>query len=138
MKSFPKLQLIALLLLPGLLFTFNYAQAAVYITSTITEYRYHQFSSSGNSNIQLYNWKGKKVGLLIFYPKDGYGYDLPAASRDGNGLVRLYYWSESYASVIDLLRNEAPIKLNYWTGSETNSYIGTGSPEPVGEGEEGS
>ncbi len=134
MKYFNRLKLTTLVLLFSVLMAFNSAHAAQYIMSNIATYRIAQFSSSGTAAIDLYDSKRRKIGILVFYP-DSNLYDLPAASRDSNGLVRMYYAIESLPTVIDQLRNESPNKIAYWTGSGQNSHLLTSERELVGEGE---
>ncbi len=109
------------------------AFAGYYSSYAISSYHYKQFSTSGNANISLYDANNKQKGLLIFLAVDPS--ELPAASQDANGLVRLYYPSTRLHDVIDLLRNESPVALHYWHGSGQNSHIGTAKRELVGEGE---
>ena len=112
-------------LFPGL----SWAQ---YKTYDVGRYSYAQFSTSGESSIDLFDRQGDKIGILIFLPVEPNL--LPNAYQDSNdGLVRLYYVSTQLDSVIDLLRNESPIILNYWTSYGNNSHIGTAKQEPVGE-----
>ena len=73
------------------------------------------------------------MGILIFTPLTAE--QLPSASMDSRGLVRLWYTIESLPYVVDLLRNESPISLSYWHGAGNNSHIGTSKRETVGEGE---
>ena len=47
----------------------------------------------------------------------------------------LYFHFEDFTNIVDLLRNEKPMKLYYPTpGDSFGPYIGTEN-EPVGEGE---
>ncbi|WP_395373185.1 hypothetical protein [Marinicella sp. W31] len=107
---------------------------AQYKSYEVSRYSYAQFSTSGESSIDLFNRYGDQIGILIFLPVDPNL--LPNASLDPNdGLVRLYYTASQLDSVIDLLRNESPIVLNYWVGFGNNSHIGTRQHEPIGENE---
>jgi hypothetical protein len=106
---------------------------AQYSTYTVSSYSYAQFGTSDTASIDLYDSRNKQVGILIFMPVSAD--QLPLSSQDINGLVRLYYTIESLASVVDLLRNESPIRLRYWHGVADNSHIGTYKKERVGEGE---
>jgi len=110
--------------------SFVYAQ---YKSYPIGYYSYTQFSTSGESNIDLFDPFGDKIGILIFLPVSPNL--LPAASQDNNGLVRLYYPDTQLNSIVDMLRHEFPISLNYWTGAGNNSHVGTSSFEPAGENE---
>ncbi len=109
------------------------AYAGYYNSYKIASYHYKQFGTSGSANISLYDANRKQRGLLIFLAVDET--QLPNSSKDANGLIRLYYTQSKLHDVIDLLRNESPISLNYWNGSEQNSHIGTAQRELVGEGE---
>ena len=131
MNSFKKTY-IYFLLVSSVLF-WNTNAHAQYSTFAVNSYSYAQFSTSGTASIDLYDRRNKKVGILIFKPLSTE--QLPLASMDSRGLVRLWYTIESLPYVVDLLRNESPISLNYWHGVEDNSHIGTSKKESVGEGE---
>ena len=107
---------------------------AQYMSIDIVDYQYAQFSSSDEASVDLYGTRGKLFGILIFLPVDKPG-DLPAAAQGSDGVIRLYYKRERLHEVIDQLRNETPLELNYWIGAGgNNSHIRT-MREPVGEGE---
>jgi len=107
---------------------------AQYMSIDIVDYQYAQFSSSDEASVDLYGTRGQLFGILIFLPVDKPG-DLPAAAQGIDGVIRLYYKRERLQGVIDQLRNETPLVLNYWIGAGgNNSHIGT-MREPVGEGE---
>jgi hypothetical protein len=127
MKFIKKIHLTILCLL-----CFGVANAQ-YKSYKVATYSYAQFSTSGDSSIDLYDINRKKIGILIFLPLNAT--QLPDASQDSAGLVRLYYTDSQLQSVVDLLRNESPIILRYWMGSGNNSHIGTASREIIGEGE---
>ncbi len=117
-----------------LILSISTAYAGYYDTYNISSYHYKQFGTSDNANIGLYDSKYKLKGLLIFLSVDAA--QLPDSSKDSNGLIRLYYTRSNLHDVIDLLRNESPIRINYWNGPEKyNSHIGTAKKELVGEGE---
>ena len=80
--------------------------------------------------IYLVNTAGSFFGQLIFKPN---GSSLPQDSP--GAVVSLYYHLEDFKNIIDLLRNEKPLYLN-WAGSGPGweNTIMT-SDEPVGEGE---
>ncbi len=107
--------------------------AGQYTTHTISSYRYDQFSTSGESSVDLYDSMRRLKGILIFLPLEAS--QLPNASKDSRGLIRLYYTTDSLKNVVDLLRNENPIVLRYWDGAGDNSHIGTYFREITGEGE---
>lgn len=106
---------------------------AQYDSFEIVEYRLEQFSTSDEASIALYDSRGNQYGLLIFL-HETQASNLPPAAKGGNGIIRLYFIRERWDDVLDQLRNEAPVVLNYWTGPGNNSHIATGW-EPVGEGE---
>jgi hypothetical protein len=56
-------------------------------------------------------------------------------SRTPQGAVHCHFPWESFARVLDLLRNESPVFLRFAAGEPSVASIVT-SPEPVGEGEE--
>lgn len=127
----PSLRRLILLVLFGLLV--SQTAVAQYQTTAISGYRYDQFSSNDTASIDLYKGRGTHFAILVFLPVDANS--LPAAELGSDGLVRMYYTRDRLADLIDQLRHESPLKLNYWTGPEDNSHLGTGSIEPVGEGE---
>lgn len=107
---------------------------AQYLTYDVSFYSYAQFSTSGEASIDLYNEDQKQIGILIFLPIDANL--LPVAYQDPNdGLVRLYYTATGLQSIIDLLRYESPIVLNYWLPNGNNSHIASKDFERVGESE---
>ncbi len=132
MNTYKQLSMRAILVI-ALAMLMNSAMAADYETHKIETYNYAQFSSTGKSSIDLYDYDNNQVGILIFLPVEAAA--LPHAYQDSQGLSRLYYPSSSLASVVDLLRNESPIVLRFWNGSGNNSHIGTAKRELVGEGE---
>jgi hypothetical protein len=74
---------------------------------------------------------GNYVGQLIFRPN---GTALPIDSVVNNQ-VQLHYYLDSYAHLIDLLRNEKPIYM-YYNGSGSGFENGIKTMiEKVGEGE---
>lgn len=108
---------------------------AQYKSYEIGGYSYAQFSSSEIASIDLYGTRGDLFAILIFLPIEDPD-DLPAAEEGVDGIFRLYYKRERLGSVIDQLRNESPLVLNFWAGSGgQNSHVATMDVEPVGEGE---
>lgn len=60
---------------------------------------------------------------------------LPDNELDSHGHIRLSYYKEDFAHVLDLLRNEKPLFI--WINPPNKiGGIATDSTEPVGEGEE--
>lgn len=75
--------------------------------------------------------EGRFVGQLVFMPE---GLALPADAQTGD-TVTLYYYRADFAAVLDLLRNEHPMFLQFaGAGRGFENGIKT-TPEPVGEGE---
>lgn len=111
------------------------AAYAQYKSFEIADYQYAQFSSSDEASIDLYGLHGDLLGILIFLPVDQTS-QLPQASQGSDGIIRFYYKRERLYHVIDQLRSEAPLELNYWVGAGgNNSHIRTLDREPVGEAE---
>ncbi len=109
--------------------------SAQYDTTEITGYRYDQFSSSDVASVDLYTFRNRKFAILVFLPVDES--QLPAADLGNDGVIRMYYTRSRLHDVIDQLRNESPLRLNYWLGNPSidNSHIGTMTIESVGENE---
>ncbi|MEL6695280.1 MAG: hypothetical protein AAFV78_07215 [Bacteroidota bacterium] len=80
------------------------------------------------AQIHLFDDKNKLVGVIDFFdPKT----TLP---EDESGeLIRMALPSDQLSTIIDILRNEKPIFLE-WQDALKNAYIST-TQEPVGEGE---
>jgi hypothetical protein len=79
------------------------------------------------AQISLYN--GPTVlGYVRFHDP---GMPFPNDSQSG-GLITMHLPSTMFENVLDVLRNEKPI--NYYF-SAAHAFLGTGSTEPVGEGE---
>jgi hypothetical protein len=76
------------------------------------------------------------VAFLNFYPDTAVG-PLPGNSMSTQGGMKVYaanFRKSWFADAIDLLRNELPIR--FWFDETTKEAIlGTGTQEPVGEGE---
>ena len=60
-----------------------------------------------------------------------YEYDV---GTTGKKAVSFFMYEHSYSDVVDLLRNERPIYLSYY--SSHSVFVGTSQYEPVGEGSE--
>lgn len=86
-------------------------------------------SSAGYNNfraqIQLFN-AATPVGYVRFVVS---GAAFPADTESG-GVVTMHMPESSYASVIDLLRNEKPLLIYYVGG---RAFLGTVSTENTGE-----
>ena len=107
---------------------------AQYKSYDVNYYSYAQFSTSGEASIDLFDENENMIGILIFLPIDESL--LPAAYQDPNdNLFRLYYTKSNLQTVVDLLRFESPIVLNYWLPNGNNSHIASKELERVGEAE---
>ncbi len=82
-------------------------------------------NASARGHIILWDRAGKQVGRLYFVQGD------PPASELSGDHYRFYYRQEDYAAVADMLRNEQPVYLRWFT----HSGALTTSSEPIGEGE---
>jgi hypothetical protein len=72
------------------------------------------------------------MGQLVFFPD---GAPLPPDAQRPNGQVDLHYHRQDFQNLIDLLRNEKPIFLNFnGSGPGFENSVGTNG-ETVGEGE---
>ena len=79
------------------------------------------------AQISLYN--GSTVlGYVRFHDA---GMPFPNDSQSGR-LITMHLPSAMFENVIDMLRNESPINYYFASGQ---AFLGTGSTEPVGEGE---
>ena len=95
----------------------------------IVSYGLQQYSGATSSGlIYLYGANSKHIGNAYFV---NYGSPIPAPNQGPNGFVSLYYHHTAFAFVVDILRNEKPCYLSWFTSSGT---IGTGV-EQVGEHE---
>jgi len=76
------------------------------------------------------------VAFLNFYP-DGTTVPIPDNSVQTQGAMKVYsanFRKSWFPAAIDLLRNESPI--SFWFDETTKeSILGTGTAEPVGQGE---
>lgn len=72
------------------------------------------------------------IGAVFFHrTKD----TMPAAdSKSASNYVSMHYTMDEYPQIVDLLRNEAPLYLNFVEGNFNFGSIST-SKEPVGENE---
>jgi hypothetical protein len=98
----------------------------------VLEVTSYQVFYSGNPRIVLTNANRGVFGQLMFFPN---GTLLQPDLQSPNGQVELHYHLDDFSSVIDILRNEKPVFLNFsGAGPGFANFIQTG-PEPVGEGE---
>lgn len=103
-----------------------------YTTVEIKSYRLALFSSSeSGAKISLDGADGLNFATLFVRPDSE---TLPAACLDPDGKYRLYFKRSGLRDLVDMLRNEKPVYLHFWTGAGDNSHIATGR-EPVGEAE---
>jgi len=110
-----------------------FAANAQYTTRDVTHYQYNAFSTADEASIDLYDGR-KKVGIAVFLPLPANQLPNPSLSSSDN-LIRLYYPIERLRDIVDLVRNESPIVMRYWSGAGNNSHIGVRWTEPVGEAE---
>jgi hypothetical protein len=104
-----------------------------YTTIEIKMYRCALFSSGENpANVSFYDSQGVNFGTAFILPDSQ---ALPAAYKDSAGMYRLYYKYSRLANLLDMLRNEKPVYLHFWSGVESNTHVATGR-EPVGEAED--
>lgn len=80
------------------------------------------------AQIHLFDGQNKMVGSMHFLDE---GTPIPEDTNEG--MIRMSMHIDRVHSVVDLLRNEKPIFLE-WQKKLQNAYLGT-SQEPVGEGE---
>ncbi len=72
---------------------------------------------------------GSLRGILVFHPP---GSHLRSPSIDGQGAIRMHFDLSQLHMVVELLRTERPVFINY--ESPHKAYLSTTS-EPVGEGD---
>ena len=81
--------------------------------------------------ISLYDRANNLIGVLRFkMDLDDFPQDVVVGER-----IDCYYPPETYLEVIDLLRNEKPLYLDFQDEPGSNYGIITTRKEPVGEGE---
>ena len=83
---------------------------------------------TNRAQIALYDATNKAIGYVRFNDP---GMVFEADSNAG-GVILMHLPSAMFPSVLDLLRNEKPINVYFAQG---RGFLGTGSTEPVGEGE---
>jgi hypothetical protein len=83
---------------------------------------------TNRSQIALYGSTNAVIAYLRFNDPG------MAFENDDNtgGVIKMHLPSTMFDSVLDLLRNEKPIQVYFAQG---RGFFGTGSTEPVGEGE---
>ncbi len=103
-----------------------------YKTVEIKDYRLAMFSSGeGAAKISLFDSAGKNFATAYVRPDSE---TLPQAYEDPSGMFRLYFQLSRLGELVDMLRNEAPVYVHFWTKTGNNSHIAT-QREPVGEAE---
>ncbi len=103
--------------------------ASYEITSYICR-QLNEYKSGAVALIFLYDSSKVQRGILEFYPD---GTDIAEASEDIlNGRIFLRLPISRFTSFVDILRNETPIYLSYF--SPGNAFIQT-LHEPIGEEE---
>jgi hypothetical protein len=97
----------------------------------ITAYQLQFASNSFRPRIWLKDAVGF-IGQCIFHPN---GSTLPADNQTADGQANLNYHLEEFPMIMDILRNEKPVYMNYnGTGPGNENAIQTGLELP-GEGE---
>lgn len=100
--------------------------------ANVTQYHVLTYGSPGGyqdtrAQISLYN--GPTVlGYVRFHDP---GMPFPTDSQSGS-LIIMHLPTAMFENVLDLVRNEKPINYYFAAG---RAFLGTGSTEPVGEGE---
>jgi len=82
---------------------------------------------TNRAQIQLRNAAGVLAWLRFNDP--GMTFE---ADYQSDGIIRMHLPSTMFQSVLDILRNEKPIQINFL---QNRGFLGTGAEEPVGEGE---
>ncbi|MCW4005659.1 MAG: hypothetical protein NWF04_03550 [Candidatus Bathyarchaeota archaeon] len=83
---------------------------------------------TNRAQIQLKS--GSKVVAWIRFNDPGMAFE---ADSNTNGIIRMHLPSSMFHSIVDILRNEKPINIYFAQG---RGFFGTGTSEPVGEGEQ--
>ena len=83
---------------------------------------------TNRAQIQLSDNAGKSLAWLRFNDP-GMAFESDAMD---NGIIRMHLPSTMFQSVLDVLRNESPVHVYFAQG---RGFFGTGTQEPVGEGE---
>lgn len=84
---------------------------------------------TNRSQIALYGTNGNTIAYVRFNDP---GMVFENDSQAANGIISMHLPSTMFQSVLDLLRNEKPIQIYFAQG---RGFFGTGTTEPVGEGE---
>lgn len=71
---------------------------------------------------------GKSVAWVRFVDP---GMAFPA-DYESDGIIRMHLPSTVFQNVLDVLRNEKPVRVYF---AQNRGFLGTMTPEPVGEGE---
>lgn len=101
-------------------------------THEITRYNY-SFSSSGGGAGTLQLWNDDTEIARINFANEDAPLPAPAIGGDLDTVVAVFRRS-ALAGLVDMLRNEKPIKVTINNQPPGYVFIHTG-PEPVGEGE---
>ena len=84
---------------------------------------------TNRAQISLYDAGGKVIAYVRFNDP---GMFFEADSSNTSGTILMHLPSAMFPGVLDVLRNEKPINVYFAQG---RGFLGTGSTEPVGEGE---
>lgn len=99
----------------------------------IKKYLYYLFSSREDATPVLFLYDNNNSHIGYVYFRSG-TQPLPEAKQYSNGRYALYYRRSVLSELIDMLRNEKPIYLNWIPEGTNNTRIST-TAELVGEEE---
>ena len=110
------------------------AAAPTYIYHSPTEYRItipslEAWGYGERVRVEL-RQDNEPVANIVFYKE---GHAIPDDSATDTGFVKMHLPYNMYAGVLDILRNEKPIRLDY-NALEEKAFLMT-DWEPIGEGE---
>ena len=91
-------------------------------------YGSEQGYQTNRAQIALYNASNQVIAYMRFNDP---GMQFEADSQSG-GVILMHLPSTMFQSVLDILRNEKPIQVYF---AQNRGFFGTGTTEPVGEGE---
>jgi hypothetical protein len=101
-------------------------------TTGVASYLVIYSANTFRPRIGLLNAANQFIGQAVFFPN---GAVLPADFQRANGQVDLHYHLDDFHNVLDIVRNEKPVFLNFnGSGPGFENNIRTGN-EPTGEGE---
>ncbi|WP_128003572.1 hypothetical protein [Piscinibacter defluvii] len=83
---------------------------------------------TNRAQIALYGTSGSTIAYVRFNDP-GMAFEADASA---GGIIKMHLPSTMFQSVLDILRNEKPVQIYFASG---RAFFGTGTTEPVGEGE---